>query len=353
MNDLTARVLNAIPAGAFEMNALLSLLRIEETDAVPTASVSCERRPVLRINPHFVRRQCRDRRNLFLLVMHEFHHVLLGHTRLFPLADTRPQPRVRRAHQFHARPALPRRSLPILLSRALWRPGRAGTVARPPGGVPRLRTNRCAASITCSTRTRRPHRRKSSTLSSTRSRAGKERIVGPTRSCWGRMRQDEDGGWGTEDRLTGRLSRRFGTSSRSGRRLNRRFAAGVSARALSRADITPDRPGAGRTCDRYGAHCSARPPTDGRAPRPSRSGRAGPGRRTERVRPPRSDCPQPRVPSRSSTGGRRRCARGRMARARVYIDVSGSMAPFVPFLYGALVALRRTSRARCSSSRPP
>src|SRR5690242_5304472 len=86
MNDLETRVLNAIPAAAFEMNALLSLLRIEETEDVPTASVSCERRPVLRINPKFVREHCRSDEHLFLLVMHELHHVLLGHTRLFPRA---------------------------------------------------------------------------------------------------------------------------------------------------------------------------------------------------------------------------------------------------------------------------
>ena len=73
------RVLNAIPAAAFETNALLALLRIEETDAVPTASVSCERRPVLRINPAFVERHCRSDEHLFLLAMHEPHHVLLGH----------------------------------------------------------------------------------------------------------------------------------------------------------------------------------------------------------------------------------------------------------------------------------
>jgi predicted metal-dependent peptidase len=83
MNDLMTRVLSAIPAGAYEMNALLSLLRIDETDTVPTACVSCERRPVLRINPEFVRRHCRTDEHLFLLVMHELHHVLLGHTRLF------------------------------------------------------------------------------------------------------------------------------------------------------------------------------------------------------------------------------------------------------------------------------
>jgi hypothetical protein len=87
MTDLETRVLNAVPAAAFEMNALLSLLRIEETDAVPTASISCERRPVLRINPTFVRDHCRTDEHLFLLVMHELHHVLLGHTRLFPRAS--------------------------------------------------------------------------------------------------------------------------------------------------------------------------------------------------------------------------------------------------------------------------
>ena len=65
MNDLTERVLNAIPAGAYEMNALLALLRIEETGTVPTASVSCERRPVLRINPEFVRRHCQTDEHLF------------------------------------------------------------------------------------------------------------------------------------------------------------------------------------------------------------------------------------------------------------------------------------------------
>jgi hypothetical protein len=86
MTDLATRVLNAIPAGAYEMTSLLSLLRIEETDAVATASVSCERRPVLRINPEFVRRHCRTDEHLFLLVMHELHHILLGHTRLFPRA---------------------------------------------------------------------------------------------------------------------------------------------------------------------------------------------------------------------------------------------------------------------------
>jgi hypothetical protein len=84
-NDyLITRILNAVPARSYEMTALLSLLRIEITTAVPMACVSCERRPVLRVNPNFVAAHCRTDEHLFLLVMHELHHVLLGHTRLFP-----------------------------------------------------------------------------------------------------------------------------------------------------------------------------------------------------------------------------------------------------------------------------
>lgn len=83
---LIHRVLNAVPARSYAMNGLLSLLRIEVSREVPTAAVSCERRPVLRINPEFARERCGTDEHLFLLVMHELYHVLLGHTRLFPRA---------------------------------------------------------------------------------------------------------------------------------------------------------------------------------------------------------------------------------------------------------------------------
>ena len=83
---LLSRVLNAVPAHSYAMNGLLSLLRVEASREVPTAAISCERRPVLRINPDFVRERCRTDEHLFMLVMHELYHVLLGHTRLFPRA---------------------------------------------------------------------------------------------------------------------------------------------------------------------------------------------------------------------------------------------------------------------------
>jgi hypothetical protein len=83
-HDIIRRVLDAVPAGSYAINALLSLVRIDVSRKVPTAAVSCERRPVLFINPDFVEAHCRSDEHLFLLVMHELHHVLLGHTRLFP-----------------------------------------------------------------------------------------------------------------------------------------------------------------------------------------------------------------------------------------------------------------------------
>src|SRR6185436_8240543 len=59
-------------------------LDIVETDAVPTAAVECRVQPRLRINPGFVDAHAATPERLLMLVMHELHHVLLGHTRLFP-----------------------------------------------------------------------------------------------------------------------------------------------------------------------------------------------------------------------------------------------------------------------------
>jgi hypothetical protein len=51
---------------------------------VPTAAVECRVQPRLLINPRFVGKHARTSEKLLMLVMHELHHVLLGHTTLFP-----------------------------------------------------------------------------------------------------------------------------------------------------------------------------------------------------------------------------------------------------------------------------
>ncbi len=81
---LAQRVLDTFPGGSYALSALLRLMDIHETTEVPTAAVECRIQPRLLINPDFVARHACTPEKLLMLVMHELHHVLLGHTTLFP-----------------------------------------------------------------------------------------------------------------------------------------------------------------------------------------------------------------------------------------------------------------------------
>lgn len=81
---LRERIFDAFPVSQPSFLRLLNLLDIEASEAVPTAAVTLGERSRLRINPEFVRRMCRTDHDLVMLVLHELHHVALGHTRLFP-----------------------------------------------------------------------------------------------------------------------------------------------------------------------------------------------------------------------------------------------------------------------------
>lgn len=78
------RLLNAFPSAAYGLPALLQLSQIVESTDVPSAAVECTRRPRMLINPEFVAQHANTPDKLVTLVMHELHHVILGHTRLFP-----------------------------------------------------------------------------------------------------------------------------------------------------------------------------------------------------------------------------------------------------------------------------
>ena len=82
--SLTDRLLLSFPAGHYGLTALLRVVRIEESTAIPTACMECARRPRLLINPDFVRRHAETPGKLLMLVMHELHHLILGHTRRYP-----------------------------------------------------------------------------------------------------------------------------------------------------------------------------------------------------------------------------------------------------------------------------
>jgi hypothetical protein len=77
-------MLDSFPSGSYALSALLRLMDIAESDEVPTAAVECKLQPRLLINPGFVEKHAETPEKLLMLVMHELHHVLLGHTTLFP-----------------------------------------------------------------------------------------------------------------------------------------------------------------------------------------------------------------------------------------------------------------------------
>ncbi len=83
---LIDQVMNSVPAMHFGADALLRLLSIEETTTVPTACVSCGEYSTLKINPEFVSNHANTKEKMTMLILHEMHHIVLGHTRLFPRA---------------------------------------------------------------------------------------------------------------------------------------------------------------------------------------------------------------------------------------------------------------------------
>jgi hypothetical protein len=66
----------------FAIRAVLKILAVEFTDAVPTLAVTAEERPRLLINLGFVREHCRTPEHVKAVLCHEFLHVLLRHTTL-------------------------------------------------------------------------------------------------------------------------------------------------------------------------------------------------------------------------------------------------------------------------------
>lgn len=86
ISTLAEQILDAFPSGSYALAGLLRLLDVVETDSVPTAAIECVAQPRLLLNPSFVAAHADTPEKLLMLVMHELHHVLLGHTTLFPRA---------------------------------------------------------------------------------------------------------------------------------------------------------------------------------------------------------------------------------------------------------------------------
>ncbi len=74
------RLFEGIPAGMPETACFLRVVEVSETSEVPTAAIDGFDRVRLRLNPEFVERHAATPGRLFMLLMHEIHHVALGHT---------------------------------------------------------------------------------------------------------------------------------------------------------------------------------------------------------------------------------------------------------------------------------
>jgi VWA domain containing CoxE-like protein len=78
------RIFNVLPAASYQMEKLFGLFDIEFSNETETACVECRTTPRLLLNKGFLDEYCRDDGDVFLLILHELYHVILGHTRLFP-----------------------------------------------------------------------------------------------------------------------------------------------------------------------------------------------------------------------------------------------------------------------------
>ena len=82
MNAMQVRALmhELIDENPFAIRAVLKILAVEFTRAVPTLAVTNEARPRLLINLEFIAAHCRTEEHVKALLCHEFLHVLLRHT---------------------------------------------------------------------------------------------------------------------------------------------------------------------------------------------------------------------------------------------------------------------------------
>ena len=69
-----------IDENPFSVRAVLKILDVEFTDTVPTLAVTREKSPRLLVNLAFLEEHCRTEKRVKAVIIHEFLHVLLGHT---------------------------------------------------------------------------------------------------------------------------------------------------------------------------------------------------------------------------------------------------------------------------------
>ena len=84
IDDIKKRLFSVIPTSSLHMMEFLKLMDIRfVVEETKSAAVTCTSRPELLLNKAFVDAYCKTDEHLFMLVMHELYHIILGHTHLF------------------------------------------------------------------------------------------------------------------------------------------------------------------------------------------------------------------------------------------------------------------------------
>ena len=80
-------LLELIDENPLACQGILSILKIEYTDQIPTLAVSLEEPPRLLVNLGFLTKHATQEIHVKSVLLHEFLHVLLNHTEQFKQMD--------------------------------------------------------------------------------------------------------------------------------------------------------------------------------------------------------------------------------------------------------------------------
>ena len=84
IEQIKKRLFSVIPTSSLHMMEFLKLMDVRfADDETESAAVTCTSRPELLLNRSFVETYCKRDEHLFMLMMHELYHIILGHTHLF------------------------------------------------------------------------------------------------------------------------------------------------------------------------------------------------------------------------------------------------------------------------------
>lgn len=79
------RIYQVLPSYSLQLNEFLKITKIRfDNPDVTSAAISFGKYPTLYLDKDFLNEHCQSDEHLFMLVMHELYHVILGHTKLYP-----------------------------------------------------------------------------------------------------------------------------------------------------------------------------------------------------------------------------------------------------------------------------